>query len=171
MKLLWILGFILTAPFALGQHGFETVIPNQPVDFSQITDSRAWLEGHWIAVDPNDKNSALTGPSASEISCDRQRKTCTDNNANIVVDGNAFSLSAAADEYTIERWNGKEIVASNIKGICRVRTVIKFDRAQKRVYLMQTLSEPIEELPENSKKLCKLAGLNLELKASTMWKK
>lgn len=154
---------------AVGQNGFSPVIPDEPVDFSQVTDSSAWVRGHWIAVDPTDKKDELTGPSTSEISCNT--KACTDTNANIVVMGQTFALSGGYDEYTVERWNSKEIVASNIGGACHVRNVLKFDRVKKKVYWMQTLSEPIDDLPKGLKDSCKLVGMNLELKNSTLWRK
>jgi hypothetical protein len=155
---------------AMGQNGFESTFPDRPVDFSQVNDSGAWVRGHWVAADPTDKQSQLTGPSTSEISCDRARKTCTDTTANIVVMGSTFALSGGQDEYNIERWNAKEIVASNVGGACRLHNVIKFDRVQRRVYSMQTLSEPIDDLPKGLRDICKLSGMTLELKNSTMWR-
>jgi len=155
---------------AVGQNGFSPAFPDQPVDFSQVSDSGAWVRGHWVASDPADKQSQLTGPSTSEISCDRERTTCTDTTANIVVMGNTFSLYGGQDEYNVERWNAKEIVASNVGGACRLRNVIKFDRAQKRVYSMQTLSEPIDDLTKKLRDTCKLSGMTLEPKNSTMWR-
>jgi hypothetical protein len=171
MKRMPILFFVLTASLAaVGQNGFSPVLPDEPVDFSQVNDSGAWVRGHWVAADPTDKKSELTGPSTSEISCDREGKTCADTTASITVMGNTFALSGGRDEYTIERWNSKEIVASNVGGACRVRNVIKFDRVQKRVYSIQTLSEPIDNLPKGLRDLCKLSSMNLELKNSTMWR-
>jgi hypothetical protein len=170
MKPILILVFVLTS-LAVAQNGFDPVIPDKPVEFSQVNDSYAWVRGHWAAVDPTDKKGEMTGPSTSEISCSHSGKTCTDTNANIVVMGNTFALSGGYDEYTIERWNSKEIVASNVGGDCRVRNVIKFDRVQKRVYWMQTLSEPIGDLPKGLRDTCKLVGMNLELKDSTLWLK
>jgi len=161
---------LVTASLVVAQNGFEPVIADQPVNFSQVNDSYAWVRGHWAAVNPTDKKGALTGPSTSEISCGG--KTCTDTNANVVVMGNTFALNAGYDEYTVERWNSKEIVASNVSGICRVRNVIKFDRVQKRVFWMQTLSEPLDtKMPQMSKDMCNAVGMNLELKDSTLWKK
>lgn len=170
-KCSWILGLLFLSPAALGQHGFNTVIPDQPVDFGQVNDSNAWVRGHWIAADPASKKDELAGPSTSEISCNHSSKTCTDTNANIVVTGSTFELSGGHDEYTVERWDSREIVASNVGGICRVRNVLKFDRVQKRVYWMQVLSEPIDDLPKGTKETCKLVGMNLELKNSTLWVK
>jgi len=170
MKPILILVFAFTS-LATGQNGFDPVIPDEPVDFSQVNDTYAWVRGHWAAVDPTDKKDQLTGPSTSEISCGQNSKTCTDTNANIVVMGNTFALSGGHDEYTIERWNSKEIVASSVGGTCRVRNVIKFDRVQKHVYWMQTLSEPIGDLPKGLRDTCKLVGMNLELKNSTLWVK
>jgi hypothetical protein len=160
---------LLTLP-CLGQNGFTTVIPDQPVNLSQVTASHAWVQGHWVPVNPNDKNSAMTGPGVSVLTCDRAAKTCTDQNANMVVfkDG-SFVLNSALDEYQVERWNSKEIVAANVGGICRVRNVIKFDLVQKRVFYMQTLSEPVTGLPQLSTDLCNLSGMNLELKDSALF--
>jgi hypothetical protein len=62
-------------------------------------------------------------------------------------------------------------VASHVEGSCRVRNVIKFDRVSSKVYWMQTLSEPLNDLPKREQDICKDAHMNLELKASTMWKK
>jgi hypothetical protein len=41
---------------------------------------------------------------------------------------------------------------------------------QKRVYLSQTLSEPTNDLQQASREICSSVGMNLELKAATMWK-
>ena len=113
----------------------------------------------------------MTGPGVSEISCDRAAKTCTDTNANMVVfkDG-TFTLSSGYDEYQVERWTNKEIVASQVTGICRVRNVIKFDLVTKRVYWSQTLSEPITGMPKLSTELCNAVGMNLELKDSALFR-
>ena len=88
----------------------------------------------------------------------------------MIVDGDSFSLSADSLEYKVTLWNRKEIVATNIDGICRVLNVLKFDLVQKGVYLSQTLSEPTNDLPKLSRELCSSVGMNLELKAATMWK-
>ena len=162
---------VVSAWQAFGQGGFVTTIPDRPVGFSQVTDSGAWVQGHWVPVDPTDVKSKLPGPSISEISCDRSGKVCYEKQANIQVMGDTFAMNADYVEYTVERWNGKEIVASNIQGACRARNVIKFDRVNKKIYWMQTLSEPVNDLPEPSKDMCKYADMNLELKDSTMWKK
>jgi len=113
----------------------------------------------------------MIGPSTSLIFCERSTNKCTDDNANIYSFGDTFSLDSSQEEYTVERWDKREIVASNVSGICRVRNVIKFDRIQKRVYLMQTLSEPLDDLPKIDQDVCKLVGLHLELKDSTTWKR
>jgi hypothetical protein len=161
--------FVFTASLVVGQNGFVTVIPDQPIDFLQVNDTNAWVSGHWVPVDPFDKKSEMTGPSVSEISC--TRRVCNESSANITVIGNMFSLSSDNTEYSVERWDKKEIVASAVGGTCRVRTVLKFDREQKRVYWMQSLSEPVNDLPKMSQDACKLVGMYLELKASTMWRK
>ena len=105
-------------------------------------------------------------------SCNRSEALCDEDEANIAVMGNTFTLSADRLEYRVERWTDKEIVAANVGGICRVRNVLKFDLVQKKVYSMQALSEPIDEkLPKMSKDACKLVGMNLELKTNTLWVK
>jgi hypothetical protein len=142
------------------QNGFVTAIPERPVDFSQVDDTLAYAYGHWSALDTH---SELTGPSVSEISCDH--KTCRESQANIVSFGDTFTMNADTVEYTVERYNSKEIVASNVGGICHVRNVIKFDRIGKRVYSSQTLSEPSDN------PLCKGVGMNLELKDTARWKR
>jgi hypothetical protein len=96
---------------------------------------------------------------------------CTDNSATIYADGAIFSLDSNEEEYTVERWDKKAIVASDVAGICRVRNVIKFDLEQKRIYFMQALSEPTEDLPKLSQDTCKFANMHLELKDSAMWKR
>jgi hypothetical protein len=159
--------FVFTASLAVGQNGFVTATPDEPAEFSQVTDTSAWVRGHWVPVDPSDKKSEMTGPSVSEISCTRTE--CSESQASIAVTGNMFSLDSSYVRYAVERWDKKEIVASEIGGICRVRTVVKFDRVQKRVYWMQSLSEPINDLPKMSQDACKLVGMYLELKRGTMW--
>jgi hypothetical protein len=171
MRRVLILVLAFASLIGAGQNGFNPVIPDEPVDFSQVNDSYAWVRGHWASVDPTNKKDELAGPSSSEISCAKSSKICNDTNANIAVMGNAFELTGGYDEYAVERWNSKEIVASNVGGTCQVRNVIKFDRVQKRVYWMQTLSEPIDNLPKGLKDFCKLVGMNLELKNSTLWRK
>ena len=156
---------------AFAQNGFVTTIADTPVNFSQVSDTSAWIEGHWAPVDPSDRKSAMLGPSISQISCDHSAKACYEKQANIIVVGDMFSLNADYVEYTIERWNAREIVASHIEGSCRVRNVIKFDRVNGKVYWMQTLSEPLNDLPKREQNICKEAHMYLELKASTMWKK
>jgi hypothetical protein len=163
MKQLIIIFGLLSAS-ATGQNGFTAVTAEQPINFSQVNDSSAWVKGHWVDTD-------MTGPSTSLIFCEHSTKKCTDNSANIYVFGNTFTLDSSQDDYAVERWNKQEIVASNVDGICRVRNVIKFDRVQKRVYWMQTLSEPIDDLPKTEQDMCKFANMHLELKDSTSWKK
>lgn len=110
-------------------------------------------------------------PSISQISCDHSSKVCYEKQANVVVINDMFTLTADFVEYTVERWNKREIVASTVQGICRVRNVIKFDRVNSKVYWMQTVSEPLNDLPKKKQDTCNDAHMYLELKASTMWKK
>jgi hypothetical protein len=155
---------------AFAQAGFETVIPAEPLgDALHIDQNYASVQGHWV---PLDEHSKLAGPSVSTISCDHNQGTCEEEEGNIAVIGNSFSLSADHVEYKIERWTAKEIVAANVGGVCRVRSVIKIDITTKRVYSSQTLSEPVDDkLPQLSKDMCNLVGMNIELKSSTLWVK
>ncbi len=164
--LFFVLVTALLASAAWGQNGFNTVIPDSPVNL-QVSDSYVSASGHWVSLD---KHSELSGPSVSEIFCDR--KVCHESQANMTVfkDG-TFTLYADHVEYTVERWNSKEIVAASIVGICKIRSVLKFDLAQKKVYSMQTLSEPINDMPKLSKDICSAAGMNLELKDIAAWKR
>ena len=159
---------LLSALSASGQGGFVTVIPAQPLgDTLHVDVDYASVDGHWIALDDH---SELAGPSVSSISCDRRRGMCEEEEANITVMGNSFTLSADHVEYQIERWTTTDIVAANIGGLCRVRTVIKIDITSKRVYSSQNLSEPMDEkLSKSTRDICKLTGMNLELKSSTLW--
>ena len=124
-----------------------------------------------MPTDPSDKKANLTGPSASEISCDRADKVCHETQANITVIGDSFALTADYLTYTVERWNAKEIVASTVGGRCRVRSVIKFDRVNKKVYFMQALSEPVTDLPKLAKDVCDASSMSLELKDGDLWRK
>jgi len=171
MRRTLILVVVASASMALAQGGFVTTIPDEPVNFSQVSDTSAWIEGHWVPVDPSDRKSAMLGPSISQISCDHASNVCYEKQANIIVIGDMFSLNTDLVEYTIERWNTREIVASTVVGLCSIRSVIKFDRVNRKVYWMQTLSEPLNDLPKKRQDDCKDASMYLELKASTMWKK
>src|SRR5690348_14489540 len=107
----------------------------------QADPDHIYVEGYWI---PIDKQSTPTGPSVSEISCERRESNCHEAQANIiVVSEGIFTLVAASVDYRILRWNSKEVVARNEPtGICRVVNVLKFDLQAKKVYALQTLSEP-----------------------------
>lgn len=152
---------------AFGQSSFIP-LTNDPVNFSQVNQSEAYVSGHWMPVDPKDKHSEMVGPSISTIYCDH--KTCHETAANIAVMGNSFGMNADGIDYAVERWTASEIVASNKGGICRMRNVLKFDRINKRVYWMQTLSEPVNDLPKTSQDICNLAGMFLELRGDTLWR-
>jgi hypothetical protein len=161
-RLIMIVGLLSAS--AVGQNGFTATIPDRPVNFSQVNDSSAWVKGHWVG-------SNMVGPTVSEISCNHSTKTCTDTSSTIYSFGETFTLDSNQDEYKVERWDKKEIVASNVDGSCRVRNVIKFDRLTERIYWMQTLSEPIDDLPKSEQEACKFAHMHLELKGNTTWKR
>lgn len=166
----FILIVMLLSGASFAQAGFETVIPAQALgDTLHIDRDFVSVDGHWVA---SDEKSKMTGPSVSSITCDRKEGICEEEQGNITVMENTFTLSADHLEYKIERWTAKDIVASHIGGICRVRDVIKIDIEAKRVFYSQALSEPVDDkLPKMSKDACNLVGMNLELKQSTMWLK
>lgn len=161
---------VVLSGVSFAQGGFETLIPPQELgDSLHIDRDYVSVDGHWV---PSDEKSKMTGPSVSSIVCDRKEATCEEEQGNIMVMGNSFTLSADHLEYKIERWTAKDIVASHVGGICRVRDVIKIDIEGKRVFYSQALSEPVDDkLPKMSKDACNLVGMNLELKQSTMWVK
>lgn len=167
----YLLIVIMLSGASFAQAGFDTVIPPQALgDTLHIDRDYVTVDGHWI---PSDEKSKMTGPSVSSIVCDRKEGTCSEEQGNITVMGdNTFTLSADHLDYKIERWTMKDIVASNVGGICRVRNVIKIDIEAKRVFYSQALSEPVDDkLPKMSKDACNLIGMNLELKQSTLFKK
>lgn len=167
MKSVWLILVLFAVTLSVhAQGGFATVVPDSPVNM-QLSDSSVFVSGHWVALD---KQSELTGPSVSEIHCDR--KMCHESQANMAVfkDG-TFTMNAGYVEYQVERWNKKEIVAKNVGGICRMLNVLKFDLVQNKVYSLSTVSEPTNDLPKLSKELCAVAGMNLELKDIAAWKR
>jgi hypothetical protein len=158
---------VILSASAFAQAGFDTLIPPEPLgDTLHIDADYVSVQGHWVATG----DSKLAGPSVSSLSCDRKEGTCEEEQGNITVMGNSFTLSADHLEYKIERWTANDIVAARIAGLCRVRNVIKIDLTSKRVFYSEALSEPVDEkLPKMSKDICKLTGMNLELKQSAMF--
>jgi hypothetical protein len=138
---------------------------NEPVDMQIGVDS-VYVTGHWIALD---ERSTLSGPSVSEISCEKATNVCHESQANIAVIDNMFSLTGDSVDYAVTRWNSNEIVAQNISGVCRVLHTPKFDLKNKKVYALDSLSEPVENLPKMSKDACNAVGLRLELRANTTY--
>jgi hypothetical protein len=165
-----ILVFALLSGVSFAQAGFETLLPPQALgETLHIDRDYASVDGHWV---PSDEHSKMAGPSVSSISCDRKEGTCEEEQGNITMMGNPFTLSAEHLEYKIERWTAKDIVAARIGGVCRVRSVIKIDIEAKRVLYSEALSEPVDDkLPKMSKNICNLTGMHLELKQSTMFVK
>lgn len=167
VKRLLVVLVMMFATLALGQHSQFNPIVDSPVDFAQVSDSQAYVAGNWVALD---ERSKLPGVSVSEISCDRAQKVCHELQANLVfVGGDEFSLMPDAVNYNVVRWNSKEIVAQSIGGICKALNSLRFDLLTKRVYYLQSLSEPVESLPELSKKMCNAIGLRLELHAKSAY--
>lgn len=167
MKLLYV-GLVLISSVLL--YAQVEPPPFQPMTNSPVllqSDSdHLYVEGNWISVD----KQPLSGPSVSEISCDRAEGQCHEAQANImVVSKGIFTLVAASVDYKIIRWNSREVVAQNAPtGICRVVNVLKVDLQAKKVFALQTLSEPVDSsLPQMGKDICNAAGLNLELRDKT----
>lgn len=137
--------------------------------FVYIHNDYVGVSGVW--VDRESKNPPA-GPSFSDITCVRSEGTCEEAQANIVGFGDGtFSLTAAHAEYQIDRWNEEEIVAKGQPaGICKVLNVLKIDLKLKKVYTLQTLSEPVNEnLPKLSKDLCGLVNSTWELHEDTLF--
>ena len=167
MKLTGLILCLLTSfGFAAAQKlHFEPTVDG-PVEFSQVTASYAYVRGNWV---PLDERSKLPGVSMSQITCDRKEMACHELQGNLIVQGNMFNLAPDELDYRITRWTPDEIVASNIGGICKVLNTLKFDLKNKKVYSLQSLSEPVENLPKMSREACNLVGLRLELRAETMY--
>lgn len=162
--------FLLVVASLSGQGKNLQFVPitDMPLDFSQVGDDDAYVQGDWVAMD---KHSELAGISTSEIICSRKGMVCHESQANLTIMGNAFTLRPDYLDYKITRWNSREIVANNISGICRVNNSLKFDRKNKKVYFLATLSEPVENLPKMSKEICNAAGeQRLELQGNTMYR-
>jgi hypothetical protein len=152
---------------ALGQanhHHFNVVVDDPKPDF-QVTADSAYAKGNWVALD---KQSEIPGIDTSEVTCIKSEKVCHEVQANLVDIGDGtFTLSGDAEDYPVVRWNKDEILAQYIGGVCRAANVIKFDLRAKKVYSLQTLTEPIESLhlPKLSEDMCKAIGMSLELHA------
>ena len=148
------------------EHGLEfAVMVDGPAEI-QIGAGYVSVTGSWKALD---ERSALSGPSVSELLCDKAEKACHESQANISVIGNEFALTADSVDYKITRWDSKEIVAQNISGICRVLHTLKVDLQNKKVYALDSLSEAAEDLPKISKDVCNAVGMRLELRGATTY--
>lgn len=128
-----------------------------------------YVSASGVWVDAESKNPPA-GPSVSDITCVRSDGTCEESQANMIGfrDG-TFALTANRAEYQIDRWNEEEIVAKGQPtGICKVFNVLRIDLKLKKVYALQTLSEPVNErLPKLSKDICSAGGSNWELHKDT----
>jgi hypothetical protein len=140
---------------------FNPVV-DTPVDFTQVRDSDAYVKGNWV---PLNERSKLPGVSMSEITCDRHLNLCRELQGNLVISENMFSIVPDQVEYKVVRWNSEEIVANAIGGTCKTLNSLKFDRKNKKVYAIQSLSEPIENLPNVSRRL-QCCGFNM----GTSWR-
>jgi hypothetical protein len=161
-----LMGILVVAGIVSAQKLHFEPVTDGPVDFSQVTAASAYVRGNWLALD---EHSKLPGVSMSEISCDHKAMICHEVQGNLVVDGNMFSLVPDVVDYQITRWTAAEIVATNVGGICKVLNSLKFDLKNKKVYALQSLSEPVEDLPKMSRDACNAVGQRLELRAATMY--
>jgi len=160
----------------MAQNGFKP-LTNETLSSSFIVaadGSFVHVSGHWEALD---QHSKLSGPCVSEIFCDYGEHFCDEEHAIVVVNGDTFGLSVGHVRYKIIRWTPTEIVAENVAGLCRLRSVLKIDLSQKRVYDMVELDEPIEGMSQDRKRLCSdMAGvfstaMYHELRDNTVWRK
>lgn len=171
MKTLWacLIVFVITAAAAQEkpkqQHRKFAALIDRPVEI-QMTSGFVSVEGSWVALD---ERSTLAGPSVSRILCDKAESTCHESQSNITIIDNQFTLSADSVDYKIARWDSKEIVAQNISGVCRVLHVLKFDLQNKKVYTLDSLSEPVEDLPKMARDACNAIWLRLELRGGTSY--
>jgi hypothetical protein len=128
-----------------------------------------YVSASGVWVDKERKNPPA-GPSVSNITCVRSDGNCEEDQAMIVGFGDGtFTLTADHAEYRIDRWNEQEIVAKGQPtGICKVLNVLRIDLKLKKVYALQTLSEPVNErLPKLSRDICSAGGSNWELHEDT----
>ena len=132
----------------------------------------AYASGHWISLS---KNNSLPGPSAADINCYHEQSSCTEDRADITEWADDFNLRATHEEYQVEQWTEREILASYIdSGTCRMRNTLKIDVVEKRVYLIQRESEPQAGQDSPLSKItgpCNLNEIDLELRSFAMWKK
>jgi len=152
---------------AFGQNGYKPSSETPPEP--QVSRDSLYVTGLWTAIDKTDRPSQLAGPSVSEISCDRKEGVCHESQANMSVfkDG-SFTLSADQNDYTVSHWDSKQIVAQHIGGICKVRTVLKFELETKKIYALTALSEPLDsKMPQMSKDICNSISMRLELHGNT----
>src|SRR5260221_7290557 len=126
---------LVSAACALAQT-FKAVSSKKAV--LQVSDQQVYAEGHWIVL--GDDAGHLSGPAVSEISCMKSTKVCTEHKANFeAFPGGLFSLSADQNTYDVERWTDHEVVASMIRGVCRIRRTLKFDLTDHTLLAMEAL--------------------------------
>ena len=155
---------VLLFPSVVFGQKFVPILDN-PVDFFQVTDLMAYVNGTWKAMDAQSK---LSGVSVSEITCNKAEKVCHETQSTVYFKLGMVDIVPDYVEYSITRWNSHEIVAENIGGLCKVRSVLKFDRQAKKVFYLQSLSEPVDDtVPDMTKRICNAVGMNLELRART----
>jgi hypothetical protein len=136
-------------------------------DFTQVGDSNVYITGNWVAMD---EHSKLPGVSMSEITCARNLKLCQELQGNLVVQGNMFSLVPDSKDYNVVRWDSEEIMATSVGGACKMANSLKFDRKNKKVYALESLSVPLDTLTQALRAHCNAAaGSRWELHGKTMY--
>src|SRR5271156_1053771 len=101
-NLRYVLILFLTLPLSASAQVKFTPVLTGPVEFFQITDSSVFVNGFWV---PLDKKSELSGPSTSQISCDRREGICNELQVNVWIYGNLVQFEPDSAEYKVIRWN------------------------------------------------------------------
>jgi hypothetical protein len=147
---------VLFTSAAFGQGGFVPLTA-QPASI-QSSANAIYVRGYWTGN--------LSGPSTSEISCDR--KVCREDAANMtVMEGGAFALSADHKEYAVTSWTTAEVVEVTEGGACHVRSTLRFDLIHGRVFSTSAV------VGSSLGPLCDADALkmNLELKDSSLFRR
>jgi hypothetical protein len=113
---------VLFPSAAFGQGGFVPLTAQVPS--IQSSANAIYVRGYWTGN--------LSGPSTSEITCDR--KVCREDAASMTVMESAFALSANHKEYAVTSWTTAEVVAVTEGGACHVRSTLRFDLIHGRVF-------------------------------------
>jgi hypothetical protein len=160
---------------AFPQNGFTTMTADEPISWNYDPKScnaagqcNIGLTGHWIGVD---KHSEPTGPSVSELFCERLSRVCEESSATMTVfPDKSFTLTADHTTYAIKSWTDKEIIAfvENV-GICKMTQTVQIDIASHRVFWIANLPRVPVSLPKMSQDICNASNLRMELKGDAVF--